>query len=83
MSLVFLSINLCALVNCIQLFHSELVQLRGKVKVLNKGEKSLHGRRRKRRWRKHPDHGVPVTSGPLKVREEQESVSEVKGLLIM
>lgn len=65
MSLVFLSINLFALLNCIQLFHSELVQLRGKVKGLNKGAKHLHGRRRKTWWREHPDQGVPVMSGPL------------------
>lgn len=36
MSLVFLSINLFALVNYIQFFNSEVVQMRGKAKALNK-----------------------------------------------
>lgn len=65
MSLVFLSINLFALLNCIQLFHSELVQLRDKVKGLNKAFT----------W-KEKEKLVEGTSRPGGTCHEWSSVSE-------
>lgn len=71
----FLSINLFALLNCIWLFHSEPVQSRGKGKVLNKGGKGLHGRRRKSWWRESPDHGEPVPSVPCEEKGRERIVN--------
>lgn len=82
MSLVFLSINLFALLNCIQFFNSEIVQTRGEKRVLNTGLMHLFGRRSKNRPRNHPNYRVRVTSGHLYIMEELERVSEVRGLLI-
>lgn len=66
MSLVFLSINLFALLNCIQLLHSELLStIKRQSEGFKQKSEEFTWKEKKMWWRKHPDHGVAVTRGPL------------------